>query len=93
VESTYKVVVGRSKSITGPYVDKEGEPLFRGGGSLVVHGIGPDDRWAAHGHSSTYTFDGTDYLIFHAYDKTDDGNSKLMVEEITWEDGWPVVSL
>ena len=37
VESTYKVVVGRSKSITGPYVDKEGEPLFRGGGSLV-HG-------------------------------------------------------
>ena len=92
VESTYKVVVGRSKSITGPYVDKEGEPLMHGGGSLVVHGLKTNDRWAAHGHSSTYTFEGTDYLVFHAYDAEDDGQSKLMVEDIQWRDGWPVVS-
>jgi len=92
VESTYKVVVGRSESITGPYVDKEGEPLMHGGGSLVVHGLKTNNRWAAHGHSSTYTFDGSDYLVFHAYDATADGEAKLMVEEIQWRDGWPVVS-
>jgi len=93
VESTYKVVVGRSKDITGPYIDKEGQPMVRGGGSLVVHGIDASERWAALGHNSTYTFDGTDYLVFHAYDTQDDGRSKLRVEPIEWTDGWPVVML
>lgn len=93
VESTYKIVVGRSKNITGPYMDKEGQPLVRGGGSLVVHGLDDSERWAALGHQAAYTFNGTDYLIFHAYDIEDDGQSKLMVKEIQWEDGWPVASL
>ena len=93
VESTYKVVVGRSKNITGPYIDKEGEPMVRGGGSLVVHGIDASERWAALGHNSAYTFEGTDYLVFHAYDTQDEGRSKLMVEPIEWTDGWPVVML
>lgn len=93
VESTYKIVVGRAKNITGPYVDKEGEKLVHGGGSLVVHGIDDSERWAALGHNATYTFNGADYLVFHAYDVEDDGRSKLMVREITWEDGWPTASL
>lgn len=87
--STYKVVVGRSEKVMGPYVDKEGKSMAEGGGSLVIEG---DKRWAGVGHNSTYTFDGKDYLVFHAYDATDDGKSKLKIAEITWdEDGWPVV--
>jgi arabinan endo-1,5-alpha-L-arabinosidase len=94
VNSTYKIVVGRSEDITGPYVDKEGEDLMYGGGSSVVEGIEASERWAALGHNSAYTFDGTDYLVFHAYDLTDDGRSKLVVKEIEWgEDGWPTVSV
>jgi arabinan endo-1,5-alpha-L-arabinosidase len=92
-ESTYKIVVGRSKDITGPYVDKEGEPLVRGGGSLVVHGLEDSERWAAYGHQAAYTFNGTDYLVFHAYDREDDGNAKLVMKEIQWRNGWPVASL
>lgn len=91
VNSTYKVVVGRSKEITGPYVDKAGQKLEYGGGSLVVKG---NDRYAAVGHNSVYTFDGTDYLVAHGYDSQDEGRSKLVMLEVTWDDnGWPVVQL
>jgi arabinan endo-1,5-alpha-L-arabinosidase len=89
-ESTYKVVVGRSKDITGPYLDKEDQDMRLGGGSLVVDG---NQRWPGVGHSATVTFDGTDYLVFHGYDAQDDGDSKLWIREIEWFHGWPQVSL
>lgn len=86
--STYKVVVGRSDQVTGPYLDKEGKSMAAGGGSLVIEG---DERWAGVGHNSTYTFDEKDYLVFHGYDSEDNGTPKLRIEELNWEDGWPVV--
>lgn len=89
--STYKVIVGRSQDIRGPYLDKDGKRLVRGGGTLVVEGDG--EQWAAAGHPSAYTFDDSDYLVFHAYDLKDRGKSKLRVREIRWEDGWPAVDL
>jgi arabinan endo-1,5-alpha-L-arabinosidase len=87
-ESTYKIVVGRSKDLSGPYVDKEGIAMDQGGGSLVLEG---DNRWAGLGHNSAYTFDGKDYLVFHAYDTNDGGKPKLRIEEMEWADSWPVV--
>jgi len=51
-QSTYKVMVGRSKKIQGPYVDKDGNSLVTGGGSLVIKG---DEDWYAVGHNSAYT--------------------------------------
>lgn len=62
--STYKVKVGRSKKVTGPYIDKDGNELRNGGGTLVVNG---NQHWPGVGHEAVYTFDGTDYLIFHGY--------------------------
>ncbi|PAU95864.1 arabinan endo-1,5-alpha-L-arabinosidase [Aliifodinibius salipaludis] len=87
-ESTYKIVVGRSKDITGPYFDRAGKKMIHGGGSLVAKG---NDQWTAVGHNAAYTFDGTDYLVFHGYDKSDEGNSKLIIKEINWQDGWPTI--
>lgn len=85
--STYKVVVGRSKDVTGPYVDREGKSLNQGGGSLVVEG---NKNWYGAGHNSTYTFDGKDYIFFHAYDARDNGSPKLKVSELEWDDQqWP----
>jgi arabinan endo-1,5-alpha-L-arabinosidase len=34
--STYHVVVGRSRNVTGPFVDKAGIPMTQGGGSMVI---------------------------------------------------------
>ena len=86
--STYKLVVGRSKSVTGPYVDKEGVSLAKGGGSLVIEG---DSNWYGKGHNSVYTFDGKDYCFLHGYDAHDNGRPKLLVMEVTWKEGWPVL--
>ncbi len=87
-ESTYKIMVGRSKSLTGPYVDKSGKALTQGGGSLVLEG---NDRYAGVGHNSAYHFDGTDYLVFHAYDREADGESVLKILPMQWKNGWPEV--
>lgn len=87
-ESTYKVVVGRSEKLTGPYLDKDGTSMAKGGGSLVIEG---DERWAGVGHNSTYTFDDKDYLVFHGYDAGDEGRPRLRIEELVWKDGWPIV--
>lgn len=86
-ESTYKVVVGRSKTVTGPYVDKDGKALTQGGGTLVVKG---NENWYGAGHNSAYTFGGTDYIFFHAYDANDEGAPKLKVAKLEWdENNWP----
>lgn len=89
-QSTYKVVVGRSKALTGPYLDATGKPLLEGGGTLVLAG---NADWYGVGHSATVSFDGTDYLVFHAYDAHDKGYSKLQLEPLTWSAaGWPQVA-
>jgi arabinan endo-1,5-alpha-L-arabinosidase len=90
-KSTYKMMVGRSKDVRGPYVDKEGNKMSQNGGTLVLEG---DKNWYGVGHNATYTFDGKDYLIFHGYDANDKGKPKLRIEQLHWdENGWPVVSV
>jgi len=90
VESTYKIKVGRSKNITGPYIDRANKKMVHGGGTLVAKG---SDKWAAVGHQAAYTFDGTDYLVFHGYDISDNGRPKLWISEISWDDGWPGIEI
>lgn len=87
--STYKMIIGRSTQIPGPYVDKDGKLMSRGGGSLVMKG---NDDWYGVGHSGTYTFNGKDYLIFHGYDAHDDGKPKLIIKQLGWDkEGWPYI--
>lgn len=90
VNSSYKIMVGRSKDIRGPYLDKEGRKMSRGGGTLIAKG---NDEWAAVGHEAAYTFEGKDYLVFHAYDLKDEGKPKLRIRKIMWKDGWPNITL
>jgi len=91
VKSNYKVVVGRSKKIQGPYLDKDGMRMDQGGGSIVIEG---NQDWPGVGHNSAYTFDGVDYLIFHGYDAKDEGKPKLRIEKIEWDsNGWPACKL
>jgi arabinan endo-1,5-alpha-L-arabinosidase len=91
VKSNYKIMAGRSEKVNGPYVDRQGNRLDQGGGTLVLEG---NSSWPGVGHNSAYTFDGTDYLVFHGYDASDNGKSKLLIREIHWDDeGWPKVDL
>lgn len=87
--STYKMIVGRSKKLEGPYLDKLGYDMAKAGGTLVLKG---DANWHGVGHNAVASFDGVDYLIFHGYDAHDRGRSKLRIEPIEWKEGWPVVT-
>jgi arabinan endo-1,5-alpha-L-arabinosidase len=89
-KSDYKVTVGRSEKVAGPYIDKNNVPMMQGGGSLVI--AGDTTNWFAAGHNSVYTFDGRDYIVYHGYDAKDNGKSKLVIRELSWDkDEWPVV--
>jgi len=87
-KSTYKMMVGRSNKVYGPYIDKEGKALAEGGGSLVLQG---NTKWHGVGHNAVIKVNADDYLVFHAYDAADNGKSKLRMEKIDWVDGWPEV--
>jgi arabinan endo-1,5-alpha-L-arabinosidase len=87
-KSTYKMVAGRSEKVMGPYTDKDGVPMNLGGGSVILEG---DKNWHGVGHNAVAGFNGTDYLIFHAYDAADRGRSKLRIEKLVWVNEWPVV--
>jgi arabinan endo-1,5-alpha-L-arabinosidase len=89
-KSDYKVVVGRSKKVTGPYLDKNSVPMTSNGGSIVLQGDGKE--WFGAGHNSVYNFDGKDYIIYHGYDALDRGRSKLLINQLEWDsEGWPVL--
>ena len=88
LSSNYKTVVGRSKNVDGPYLDKEGKDMAATGGTVLV---GESDRYSGVGHCSVYEFNGKWYIAAHAYDKSRKGASKLFLHEIRWEDGWPVI--
>jgi hypothetical protein len=96
----YSVQVGRSTSITGPYVDAQGAPLnqSRAGGTPVLNQNG--NSWVGTGHNAIATdLAGQDWIVYHAIDRADpylDGtegiNQRPMLEDrLDWIAGWPVV--
>jgi len=89
-KSDYKVVMGRSEKITGPYLGIAGHDMFYGGGALIVQG--DNINWYGAGHNSVYNFNGRDYIVYHGYDAKDQGRSKLIIEQLKWQDGWPVAT-
>ncbi len=90
VNSTYKMIIGRSKNVQGPFVDKDGNDMATGGGSILYQG---NKDWYGVGHNSAYTFNGKDYLIFHGYDAKDEGKPKLIIKEMQWDKNkWPIIS-
>jgi arabinan endo-1,5-alpha-L-arabinosidase len=85
---TYRVVVGRSENILGPYVDRDGVPLLDGGGTLVLEGDGV--QFAAAGHSDVLVSGATIYHVYHAYRQTN-GNATLRIVQMPFDAaGWPV---
>jgi arabinan endo-1,5-alpha-L-arabinosidase len=83
VNSTYKIVHGRSRNITGPYLDKSGKSLLSGGGTVFDSG---NARWKGPGGQDV----GHGAIARHAYDATDNGNPKLLISDLKWtSDGWP----
>ncbi|MBQ9362823.1 MAG: family 43 glycosylhydrolase [Bacteroidaceae bacterium] len=91
-QSNYRVAVGRSKNIDGPYLDRTGRDMVNGGGNLFLEG--DKKEWEAAGHCAAYTFDGRDIFICHGYSASRNGAALLIQRQISWTaDGWPEVKM
>jgi len=89
VNSSYHVVVGRAKNITGPYLDRNGVDMVKGGGTLIlsthgdVHGPGGED---------VYLDGDTHRMVYHYYDGAHNGRATIDIVDLVWSaDDWPSV--
>jgi arabinan endo-1,5-alpha-L-arabinosidase len=89
VKSTYRTMVGRSASVTGPYLDKNGKPMTDGGGSPLLKA---NSTWLGPGGESLLHLPDKDLIVFHAYSAVD-GHPALHISTVGWKDGWPQVAL
>ena len=87
--STYHVVVGRSRVVYGPYVDRAGKPMMQGGGTSFLTA---NSRWAGPGGESLLHLNDQDIVVFHAYDAST-GFPALQISSIVWKDDWPTALL
>lgn len=89
VESTYEMRIGRSRKITGPYLDAEGVDLVTGGGTLLLSSQGDQ---VGPGHPCFVEKDGATHMFFHFYDRKRRGYPSLGKHQLRWsEDGWPQI--
>ena len=87
--STYNIRVGRSKKVTGPFLDNMGMDTLKGGGKLVVAASG---RFVGPGHFGLLDLgDGVQKFSCHYEADLDrSGRSVLDIRPLLWKDGWPV---
>ncbi len=87
--STYNIVVGRSRSVTGPYIDNVGRDMLEGGGKLV---IAAGERKTGPGHFGRFVVaDGVEKMSYHyEADFDQGGRSVLAIRPLLWKNGWPV---
>src|SRR5436190_6321512 len=87
--SSYNIRMGRSKKVTGPFVDNMGVDMLRGGGKLFA---GSSGRHIGPGHFGLLDLgDGVQKFSSHYESDLDRGGiSVLDIRPLLWRDGWPV---
>jgi arabinan endo-1,5-alpha-L-arabinosidase len=90
-DSGYNIRVGRSKKVTGPYIDHTGLNMLQGGGKLV---IGSGGRAIGPGHFGLLDLsDGVQKFSCHFEADLDRGGSSVLdIRPLLWKDGWPIAS-
>ena len=76
-------MVGRSRSVSGPYVDASGQRMDFGGGTTLPLPPADAQRYVAAGHCAVANLSGRDYIIMHAYTH-EDGHPELLVRRLQW---------
>lgn len=91
--STYRITIGRSKSLFGPYVDKAGQRLLDNHYNILLD---KDDSVLGPGHNAGLITDdaGNDYMFYHGFKASDpDAGRVVWLSRIVWTDGWPSVMM
>lgn len=89
-DSTYRILVGRSKEVTGPYLDDQGRDLRDGAGRPFLASRG---NFIGPGHPTILEGPEGPLVALHFYDGTQNGRSTLALRKLRWtEDGWPEIA-
>lgn len=90
--SNYKIAVGRSTSLWGPYLNKSGGRMLDNQHEVILTG---NDHFVAPGHNSELVVDdvGDTWMLYHAYDVKANPtatNRVMLLDKVSWTaDGWP----
>jgi hypothetical protein len=88
--STYRTMVGRSQTITGPYVDRQGRSLLNNFAEQELASYG---RYIGPGGGSAFNNGKRSYFAHHYYNGEENGAARLQTREIIWsDDNWPFVT-
>jgi arabinan endo-1,5-alpha-L-arabinosidase len=87
-DSGYNIRLGRSKKVTGPYLDAEGVDMIQGGGKLL---IGSGGRVVGAGHFGLLDLgEGVQKFSLHWEADLDRGGASVLdIRPLLWKDGWP----
>lgn len=99
IQDTYNIRVARSESITGPYLDYNGNPMTQADGTIGTRLAGPyafdgDPGFKGQGHCTWVENPDTGELFLMSNGRTvENGDAKQMIRSVYWlENGWPVLS-
>ena len=86
--STYNIVAGRSRNVTGPFLDNMGRDMLLGGGKMVK---AAEERGMGAGHFGLIDQEeGIQKMSFHWEANMDmSGRSTLAIRPLIWRNGWP----
>jgi arabinan endo-1,5-alpha-L-arabinosidase len=91
VKSTYNIRMGRSRKVTGPYIDRDGVDMLKGGGTLLLSNKGP---LFGPGHAGILIDNGKSWFTSDFEGDTRmGGKATLAIMPLTWKSGWPVVKV
>lgn len=98
---SYHVRVARSRQITGPYHDFNGQDVFYPQGEryqeigtkiLGSYQFANEFPWVGPGHNSILTSGDQDFMVHHVRCQPNQNDSYGMIRKVYWlENGWPVV--
>ena len=91
VNSTYHLLMARSKNLRGPYVDRFGRSAMSGFMSNFLY---RSQAVAGPGHNSEFVQDDTGqyWMFYHGVSRSDPTGRKLYLDPVDWdEDGWPMI--
>ena len=91
LRSTYTTVVGRSRNLFGPYVDKQGQSMLENNHEAV---ISKNEHFVGVGHNSEIVQDkaGNDWILYHGFSVNSPRSRRLFLDKIIWVDDWPTVA-
>lgn len=94
-DHTYKLRVGRSKSLEGTFVDHEGK-LMKEGHATTILSSEEGDHFYGPGHCGEIftAADGNEYIFYHCHVRGSRRPSSrpMLMSRIQWaEDGWPFI--